>query len=182
VNNIFLPVRKLEAGDPVDIFDCGQHDLNSYLERYAWNNQRANGAQTYVVCVDSVIAGYFTLCVGSVDYGDAPARITKGLAKHPVSIMLLARLAVDRRFQKQGLGTALLKDALLRTLQAADIAGIRAVVVHAKDETVRQWYLRFEFEPSPIAPMQLFLLLRDIRRAASRRSRLIQNCMDAILN
>jgi len=80
-------------------------------------------------------------------------------------MMLLARLAVDSKFQKQGLGTALLKDALLRTQDAADIAGIRAVVVHAKDEAARQWYLKFDFEPSPIAPMQLFLLVKDIRYA-----------------
>jgi len=167
VSNIFLPVRKLEAGDPVDAFDCGQQDLNSYLKRYAWNNQRANGAQTYVACAGSAIAGYFTLCVGSADYGDVPARIAKGLANHPVPTMLLARLAVDSKFQKQGLRTALLRDALLRTQEASNIAGIRAIVVHAKDEVARQWYLKFEFEPSPIAPMQLFLLLKDIKHAIS---------------
>ena len=79
MNNFFSLVRKLEAGDPVDDFDCGQQDLNSYLKQHAWNNQRANGAQTYVACVGSAIAGYFTLCAGSVDYVDAPPRIAKGL-------------------------------------------------------------------------------------------------------
>jgi GNAT superfamily N-acetyltransferase len=165
--NRISPSRKLEAGDPVDTFDCGQEDLNSYLKRHAWNNQRANSAQTYVACAGSAVAGYFTLCAGSVDYGDVLPRIAKGLAKHPMPMMLLARLAVDSKFQKQGLGTALLKDALLRTQEAADIAGIRAVVVHAKDEAARQWYLKYEFEPSPIAPMQLFLLVKDIRYAIS---------------
>ena len=159
----FAPVRKLERSDPVDAFDCGQPDLNRYLQRYAWTNQKANSAQTYVVCAGSTIAGYYSLSVAGVDCASAPARVTKGLAKHPVPAMLLARLAVDRAWQGQGLGTALLKDALLRTLQAADIAGVRAVLVHAKNEKARQWYLRFGFEPGPITPMQLFLLLKDIQ-------------------
>jgi GNAT superfamily N-acetyltransferase len=137
------------------------------LQRYAWNNQKANSAQTYIACAGPVIAGYYSLSVAGVDYASAPDRVVKGLAKHPVPVMLLARLAVDRGFQGQGLGTALLKDALLRTLQAADIAGIRAVIVHAKNEAARQWYLLFGFEPGPAAPMQLFLLLKDIQHAVS---------------
>ena len=165
MSGLFAPIRKLEAGDPVDAFDCGQPDLNRYLQRYAWNNQKANSAQTYVVCSGSALAGYYSLSVAGVDHADAPERVVKGLARHPVPVMLLARLAVSLNFREKGLGTALLKDALLRTLQAADIAGIRAVIVHAKDEAARQWYLRFGFEPGPITPMQLFLLLKDIQQA-----------------
>ena len=165
MSSLFAPIRKLEAGDPVDAFDCGQPDLNRYLQRYAWNNQKANSAQTYVASTGSILAGYYSLTVAGVDYADTPGRVVKGLAKHPVPVMLLARLAVSLDFQRQGLGAALLKDALLRTLQAADIAGIRAVIVHAKDEAARQWYLRFGFEPGPITPMQLFLLLKDVQHA-----------------
>ena len=161
----FTSIRKLAAGDPVDSFDCGQPDLNRYLQRYAWNNQKANSAQTYVVCAGSTIAGYYSLSVAGVEYAGPPARVAKGLARYPVPVMLLARLAVDRSFQGQGLGSALLKDALLRTLQAADIAGIRAVLVHAKNEDARLWYTRFGFEPGPITPMHLFLLLKDIQHA-----------------
>ncbi|MCL2830257.1 MAG: GNAT family N-acetyltransferase [Betaproteobacteria bacterium] len=161
----FAPVRKLEAGDPVETFDCSQSDLNRYLQRCAWSKQKANSAQSHVVCAGFRLAGYYNLSVAGVDYTDAPERIAKGQARHPVPLMLLARLAVDRSFQGKALGTALLKDALLRTLQAADIAGIRAVIVHAKDEAVRQWYLRFGVEPGPITPMQLFLLLKDIQNA-----------------
>lgn len=153
--------------DSVDAFDCGQPDLNHYLRRYAWSNQKANSAQTYISCADSVIAGYYSLSVAGVDHAGTPSRITKGLARHPVPVMLLARLAVDLDFQRQGLGAALLKDALLRTVQAADIAGIRAVIVHAKDEAAQQWYLRFGFEPGPINPFHLFLLLKDIQHAVS---------------
>ncbi|MDZ7665491.1 MAG: GNAT family N-acetyltransferase [Desulfotignum sp.] len=89
--------------------------------------------------------------------------MSKGLAKHPVPVMILARLAVDKAFQGQGLGRALLRDSLLRTLQAADIAGIRALLVHAKDDTARNWYLSWDFEPSSTDPFHLFLLLKDLK-------------------
>jgi GNAT superfamily N-acetyltransferase len=163
--SIFTPVRKLEASDPVDTFDCGQSDLNRYLRRHAWNNQKANSAQTYIACVGAAIAGYYSLSAAGVEHDEAPARVIKGLARHAVPVMLLARLAVGREFQGRGLGSALLKDALLRTLQAADIAGIRAVIVHAKNEATRLWYLNFGFEIGPVNPMHLFLLLKDIRYA-----------------
>ena len=112
---------------------------------------------------DAVI-GYHTLAVGHVNQEDAPERLTKGLARHPVPVMLLARLAVDRRWHGQGAGKALLKDAIERTLQAADIAGIRAFAVHAKDEEARSFYEKFDFISSPTGPMHLFVLLKDVRR------------------
>jgi predicted N-acetyltransferase YhbS len=87
----------------------------------------------------------------------------KGLARHPVPVMVLARLAVDNQHQGKGLGKALLKDALLRTAQAADIAGIRCLLVHAKDDEARRWYESWEFEPSSTDPYHLFLLLKDIK-------------------
>ena len=163
MSSAFAPIRKLKMGDPVDSFDCGQPDLNRYLQRYAWSNQKANSAQTYVACAGSEIAGYYSLSVAGVDHASTPDRVVRGLARHPVPVMLLARLAVNRNSQGKGLGAALLKDALLRTLQAADIAGIRAIIVHAKDEAARQWYLRFGFEPGPITPMHL--LLKDAQHA-----------------
>ena len=103
------------------------------------------------------------MSVGSVDVADAPTRVTKGLARYPVPVMILARLAVSLDHQGKGLGRALLKDALLRTAQAADIAGIRCVVVHAKDEAARQWYASWEFEPSPTDAYHQFLMLKDLK-------------------
>jgi GNAT superfamily N-acetyltransferase len=82
--------------------------------------------------------------------------------------MILARLAVDLSFQGHGLGRALLRDSLLRTVQAADIAGIRALLVHAKDETARKWYLSWDFEPSPTDSLHLFLLLKDLKHILKR--------------
>ena len=159
----FESVRKLVASDNIDTFDCGQLALNQFLQRFAIANQKANSAQTYVCCIENTVVGFYCLAVGSVEPENAAPRILKGMARHPVPVMILARLAVDVNHQGVGLGRALLKDALLRTAQAANIAGIRALLVHAKDETVRQWYLNWEFEPSETDPFHLFLLLKDLK-------------------
>ena len=163
----YQPVRKLAAADVIDTFDCGELALNQFLQRYALVNQRANSAQTYVCCKDGQVAGFYSLVVGSVEPGEVPARVMKGLARHLVPVMILARLAVDRAHQGKGLGCALLKDALLRTLQAADIAGIRTVLVHAKDEVARRWYESFEFEAIPTDPFHLYLMIKDLKAIAS---------------
>jgi GNAT superfamily N-acetyltransferase len=157
-------VEKLHADHAIEGFDCGKEELNRYLLRYAWQNQQANAAQTYIGLDGETVIGFHTLSVGHVQQDQAPERVIKGLAWHPVPIMLLARLAVDRRWQGQGVGRALLKDAMRRTLQAAEIAGIRALAVHAKDEQARNFYGKFSFVPSPSDPMHLFVVLKDVRR------------------
>ena len=160
---VYEPVRKLTAADLVDGFDCGQPALNQFLQRYALVSQKANSTQTYVCCQADVVVGFYSLAAGSVDPESAPPRTMKGLARHPVPVLILARLAVDQNHQGKGLGKALLKDALLRTAQAADIAGIRCLLVHAKDDAARQWYEAWEFEPSPTDPYHLFLMLKDLK-------------------
>ena len=161
-------VEKLRRDHAVENFDCGREELNRYLVRYAWQNQQAGAAQTYVGIVGEVIVGYHTLAVASVTLEDAPERLTKGLAKHPVPVMLLARLATDQRWQGKGVGKSLLRDAMQRTLQAAEIAGIRALAVHAKDEEARRFYEHFDFVPSPTDSMHLFVLLKDVRRIVAQ--------------
>lgn len=158
-----LRIEKLNRTHPVEDFDCGREGLNRFLIRYALTNQQAEASQTYLALADGEIAGYYTLVVGQVEYEAAAARLKKGLARHPVPIMLLARLAVGTSWQGKGIGSGLLKDAMLRTLRAADIAGIRAFVVHAKDEEARDFYERFDFLPSPSDPYHLFRLMKDIR-------------------
>ncbi len=111
------------------------------------------------------VVGYYSLAVGHVEHVDAPSRLLKGQARHPVPIMLLARLAVDVRFQNQGVGTSLFADAVRRTLQAAEVAGIRALAVHAKDDRVKQFYSRFDFMESPTNPLHLLVLLNDLKKA-----------------
>jgi GNAT superfamily N-acetyltransferase len=150
--------------DQLAAFDCGVEALNSWLSKHALQNQGAGAAQSYVGLVDGVVIGYYSLVVGQIEYIDAPERLRKGLAQHPVPIMLLARLAVDKNWQKKGVGRALLRDAVLRTLQAAEIAGIRALAVHAKDDAARRYYEQFDFVASPADPLHLLVLLKDVRR------------------
>ena len=159
-----LRIEKLRRNHAIDAFDCGREALNLFLIRYAFQNQQAEASQTYVALSDEEIVGYYTLVIGQVEYKDAPQRLTKGLARHPVPIMLLARLAVAIRWQGKGLGSGLLRDAMLRTLQAAEIAGIRAFAVHAKDDEARAFYEHFDFVPSPSDPYHLFRLLEDLRK------------------
>ncbi len=156
-------LRKLAPSDAVDAFDCGQSALNQFLQRQALNSQRANSAQTYVCCDGINVVAYYSLVVGSVAHADAPQRIAQGLGHHPGPVMLLARLAVDQQHQGQGLGSALLKDALRRTVAAADIAGLRALLVHAKDDAAQQWYQAFDFKSSPTDRYHLYLMLKDLK-------------------
>ena len=162
------PIERLDAAHDVAPFACGKAPLDRFLKRFALANQKADGARTYVVCRGSTVLAYYSLAAAAVGHADAPHRVGKGLARHPVPVMLLARLAVDRTEQGRGLGKALVRDALLRTAEAADIAGIRALLVHAKDDEAQAWYEALEFEPSPTDPRHLFLLMKDLRAALGR--------------
>lgn len=162
-------IEKLRRDHQVDAFDCGQEALNRFLARYAFLNQQAEASQTYVGLLDEEVVGFYTLVVAQVEYDAAPARLSKGVAKHPIPLMLLARLAVAATWQGKGLGAGLLKDAMVRTLHAADIAGIRALAVHAKDDDARAFYERFGFVQSPTDPYHLFVLLKDARAFLNRR-------------
>jgi GNAT superfamily N-acetyltransferase len=159
-------VEPISESHDVSPFDCGTHEsFNDWLKRFALTNQRNESARTYVVHRNGSVVGYYYISAGSVSLEEAPTRIAKGLARHPIPVILLARLAVDRDEKGTGLGKALLKDALARIAQAADIVGARAVLFHAIDEQARKFYEHFDFEPSPIHELQLMLLMKDLRKA-----------------
>jgi GNAT superfamily N-acetyltransferase len=159
-------VEAIEESHDVRRFDCGGHEsLNDWLKRFALTNQKNESARTYVVHRNGAVVGYYSISAGSVSSEEAPARIAKGLARHPIPVILLARLAVDKDEKRTGLGRALIKDALVRIARAADIVGARAVLVHATDESAKSFYLHFDFEPSPIHELQLMLLMKDLRKA-----------------
>ena len=160
-----LRIEPLQASHRLDGFDCGEEGLNRFLVRFAWMNQRSNASRTYVALDGAEVVGFHTLVVGEVSSEQAPERIGKGLANHPIPVMVLARLAVARGNQGKGLGAGLLKDAMGRTLAAAEIAGIRALMVHAKDAQAQGFYEHFGFRPSPSDPLHLFVLLKDVQRA-----------------
>src|SRR2546426_11850686 len=126
-------IEKLRRDHHVDLFDCRQEALNRFLVRYAFQNQQAEASQTYVALVGDEVVGFYTLVVAQVEYDDAPQRLGKGLARLPIPLMLLARLAVATSWQGKGLGSGLLKDAMLRTRQAADNDAIRATAGATKE-------------------------------------------------
>jgi GNAT superfamily N-acetyltransferase len=160
------PIGKSHNAKP---FDCGTHpSLNEWLQRYALQNQASDSARTYVVHRESQVVGYYSIAAGSIAYESSAVRATHGLARHPIPVALLARLAVDRSMQRRRLGEALLKDALLRVEKAADILGIRAILVHAIDEHARAFYERYDFEPCPDDRLHLMLLMKDLRRILRR--------------
>jgi len=161
-------VEKLSEAHEFLAFDCGKESLNRWLRGFALVNQKSDSARTYVVHRNGSVAGYYSMTAGSVRPEEAPSRVAKGLAKHPIGVILIARLAVNRREQGKGLGKALLKDALLRSAAAADTIGARAVLVHAIDESARRFYERFDFERSPFDEFELMLLMKDLRSQLRR--------------
>jgi predicted N-acetyltransferase YhbS len=162
------PLSKVEAISElhdVSRFDCGSHkSLNDWLKRFALANQKNESARTYIIHRSGSVVGYYSISAGSVAVHETPVRVSRGLARHPIPVILLARLAVDKDEKGAGLGKALLRDALVRIAQAADIVGARAVLVHAIDEQAKKFYLHFDFELSPTHDLQLMLLMKDLRK------------------
>lgn len=149
----------------VSEFDCGASPLNEFLVRYALPNHQSGAAKTFVATTrDHIVVGYYSLAASQVVYTDAPLRLQKGVARHPIPVVLLARLAVDRTWQGKRLGPGLLKDAILRVLNAAEGIGIRALLVHAKDENAKAFYQHYDFEALPGYPLHLVLMLKDARK------------------
>lgn len=167
---MFSRPRKLTAQDDVNGFDSGQPDLDGWLRKFALINQQAGMCTVFVTTTEDRVVGYYALATGGVERARAPERVTRGVPAHPVPVILLARLAVDATAQGKGLGRALLRDALIRVANAAEEIGVRCLLVHAKDDRAKAFYLRHaEFEPSPTDPLHLFLLMKDLRKALGTR-------------
>jgi len=158
------PPRPILPSDPVAGFDCGIEELNRYVQRFAWMNQQANASVTYVAMREGLIAGYYSVASASAQHEVSPERLKKGLARHPIPVLLLARLAVDRRFQGMGLGAELLRSAALLAVNLSKVAGLRALVVDAKDERARRFYERFHCQPFPENPLRLYVLTKDLQK------------------
>lgn len=149
---------------PLEHFDCGTGSLNEWLRKHARAAAASGSARAYVVddAEQGRVVGYHALCAASVSHREASARTRRGMPRHPIPGVLLARLAVDRSVQGHGLGAFLLRDAMARTLAASDELGIRVMLVHALDEAARSFYSHFGFELSHTDLMNLQLLVKDI--------------------
>jgi len=150
----------------LDAFDCGEPSLDEWLKRRASRNQASGASRTYVVCVDDAVIGYYCLAAGALGHADAPGALRRN-RPDPIPVMVLGRLAIHKDHHQSGLGTALLRDALMRTLQAAEIAGVAALLVHALSEDAKRFYRSRGFIESPIKPMTMCLILESARKALS---------------
>ena len=155
--------EKLEPDHDFSSFDSGTPVLDDWLRRRALPNQESGASRTYVICAGRRVVGYYALATGAVAQAEATGRIRRNMPD-PVPVMVIGRLAIDSSCQGRGLGRALLRDAVLRTIQAADIAGIRAVLVRAISEDAKRFYERCGFQPSPVDSMTLMITVRDARQ------------------
>ena len=157
--------EKLRADHDLSEFTCGEASLDDWLRRRALLNEESGASRCYVVCASrKKVVGYYALAVGAIAHEQAPGRVKRNMPD-PVPVIVLGRLAVDKTFQSRGLGPALLRDAILRTLQAADIAGIRAILVHAISDKARRFYEAHGFVSSPIDQMTLMITVADAAKA-----------------
>lgn len=145
-------------------FDCGEPSLDDWLKRRAARNQANGSSRTYVVCEDDVVVGYYCLAAGAIGHADAPAPMTRN-RPDPIPVLVLGRLAIHKEHHQKGIGTALLNDAIRRAMQAAEIAGVTALLVHAISEQARRFYRSRGFLESPIKPMTLCLMLATVGKA-----------------
>jgi GNAT superfamily N-acetyltransferase len=145
-------------------FDCGAAALDEWLKKRAVKNEAGGAARSYVVCSGEVVVGYYCLTAGAVVRTEAPRAMRRNMPD-PIPVMVLGRLAVDRRHQGRGIGRALLRDAVLRVLHAAEIVGVRAILVHAISEDAKRFYLDSGFVEPPVEPTTLCLALETARQA-----------------
>lgn len=172
-----VTIRRLEEFDDASRFDCGDEPLNSYLRQHAWINQKKTSIGVTYIAVDEAapraVLGYFTLATSSIPQDRIPKKYVRGLPAYDLPLILLARLAVDKRFGGRGLGQALLAEALKIALHVANEVGCRAVITDAYRDKV-SWYERYGFvaltaEPKS-ARVKMYLDVRTIRQASSLQS------------
>lgn len=154
--------RPIEAGDDATAFDSGEPSLDHYLRSRALANHVEGASRCFVTLRDGKVVGFYALASAAVERSSAPGRIRRNMPD-PVPVILLSRLAIDRTEQGKGLGSQMLRDAIARCVRAADVIGVRAMLVHALNDEARSFYAHFEFEPSPTDPLHLLLLIKDAR-------------------
>lgn len=162
----FSDPERLSAEHALSGFDCGVGSLNIWLERHARSASAAGSAQTFVVTDETQggrVIGYYALAVASITHADATDRAARGMPRHDIPSLLLARLAVDKSIRGKGIGAFLLRDAMTRAIAVSEEAGVRLLLVHAVNEEARGFYEHFGFERSPTDEKNLQMITKDIR-------------------
>ncbi|WP_343708271.1 GNAT family N-acetyltransferase [Mycobacterium sp.] len=154
--------RPISGADDFFSFDSGEPSLDEYLHKRALSNHVEGASRCFVACREGHVAGFYALTSGGVDRGSAPGAIRRNMPE-PIPVILLSRLAVERKEQGRGLGSHLLRDAITRSVGVAEQVGVRAILVHALHEEAQRFYAHFEFEPSPTDPLHLMLSMKDAR-------------------
>jgi GNAT superfamily N-acetyltransferase len=163
------PPERLSAEHDLSGFDSGERVLDDWLRRRAQQNEASGASRTYVVCASRRVVGYYTLAVGAVARAEAPGRVRRNMPDS-VPVMVLGRLAIDKDFQSRGMGAGLLRDAVLRTVQAAEIAGIRAILVHAISEAAKRFYENYGFVASLVDPLTVMITVAESVRMLGEKN------------
>lgn len=168
----YAPPELLTANHDVSSFDCGSASQTDWLRRFALQAQRSGQSRVYVVrgAGARVVLGYYAIAAGSISPEEAPARVTSGLGRYPVPVVILTRLGVDLTAQGSGLGSSLVRDAFLQVASIAERLGVRALLIHAETSEARDFYDRISpaFQPSPTDPLHVILLMKDLRTAIAQ--------------
>ena len=156
------PPEPLSAAHALDDFDCGETSLDDWLKKRALKNQASGASRCFVVCRGQTVIGYYSLSAGAIHHEALPKPMRRNMPD-PLPVLLLGRLAIDRRYHNEGLGRALLRDAMLRAIHVAGDAGVFAMMVHALSEQAKRFYLSRGFVKSPLQPTTLMMTLATIR-------------------
>lgn len=160
--------QHLRAEHDVGGFESGEPTLDDWLNKRALANEDSGASRTYVVTAGGRVVGYYALANGAIAAESATGRVRRNMPD-PIPVMVIGRLAVDKAYQNRGLGVALLRDAVLRTLQAAAIGGIRAILLHTISEDAKRFYLRCGFSESAVDPMTLMISMADVQKVLDRK-------------
>jgi GNAT superfamily N-acetyltransferase len=159
---VFTPPGPITAEHDLADFDSGEPSLNEWLRRRAFKNHAAGASRCFVLCAGPTVVAYYSLSAGAISHEAAPKAMRRNMPD-PLPILLLGRLAVDRRYHNQGIGQALLRDAMLRAVSVAGEAGVFAILVHALSGQARQFYRSRGFVESPLQPMTLLMTIETVR-------------------
>ncbi len=157
-----IPPAPITADQELANFDCGESSLNEWLKKHAFKNHVAGASRCFVVCAGVEVIGYYSLSAGAISHEAAPKAMRRNMP-NPLPILLLGRLAVDKRYHNQRIGQALLRDAMIRAVSVAGDAGVFALLVHALSDQAKQFYLSRGFVESPLQPMTLLMTIETIR-------------------